>query len=240
MGMVSGDHFQCSCGYEWRTRKDVGKPSVCPHCKTTYISNLSEEERQEETRLERIEEKRRKAEQNSYEKELRDLKKKSYLHYFLYRYRVILLLILTFVVFLVIISTAPPKEITVNEPPKIENTVQDAEIAQGEETVDTEPEELDELEINDIELSRLNHHVMTDDKDVWVFEYNEGLEVIEEWRQEGYENFRIIVCEWDEEYEVCVDINTWTAWGDVSGLYCNRHFNFEIEKYAHILVNDYC
>jgi predicted Zn-ribbon and HTH transcriptional regulator len=44
--MVSGDHFMCdSCNYEWRTRKDVGEPSVCPHCKNTCINNESESER---------------------------------------------------------------------------------------------------------------------------------------------------------------------------------------------------
>ena len=35
--MSSGDLFECSCGYNWRTRKDVGKPATCPKCKSKNI-----------------------------------------------------------------------------------------------------------------------------------------------------------------------------------------------------------
>ena len=36
------DHYICNnCGYEWRTRKDIGKPSICPNCKKHIIKNLS-------------------------------------------------------------------------------------------------------------------------------------------------------------------------------------------------------
>ncbi len=44
--MISRDHFYCNyCKYEWCTRKDVGKPSICPNCKEQNIINKDEEER---------------------------------------------------------------------------------------------------------------------------------------------------------------------------------------------------
>ena len=41
--MASGDHYICKdCKYEWRTRKDVGSPSICPKCRKEMIQLKSE------------------------------------------------------------------------------------------------------------------------------------------------------------------------------------------------------
>ncbi|MBT4446959.1 hypothetical protein HOC96_06955 [archaeon] len=82
--MVSGDHFICgSCDYEWRTRKDVGEPSTCPHCKKNHISNESEKSRIARDKLRRAEEKKKEKEQADYQKELLKLKSESKFLYFL-------------------------------------------------------------------------------------------------------------------------------------------------------------
>ena len=41
--MVSGDRFECNCGYRWVSRKEWGEPSICPKCKGHYVNNISEE-----------------------------------------------------------------------------------------------------------------------------------------------------------------------------------------------------
>jgi len=50
--MASGDHYLCnSCKYEWRTRKDVGKPGFCPKCKWDKIVNVSVQEYNEQINI---------------------------------------------------------------------------------------------------------------------------------------------------------------------------------------------
>lgn len=50
--MVSRDHFICNlCNYEWRTRKDVGEPSVCPNYKGINICNNSKKIRKEKEKI---------------------------------------------------------------------------------------------------------------------------------------------------------------------------------------------
>jgi hypothetical protein len=126
--MVSGDHFQCDhCDYEWRTKKDVGEPSMCPHCKNRYISNLSRIEREKERiRWERIrrekayrERKRKLKEENErkirekeeaqrkkeYEEKLIRLKKSNKWLYYLYKWRwVISIVIILFLLEVMLIT----------------------------------------------------------------------------------------------------------------------------------------
>jgi predicted Zn-ribbon and HTH transcriptional regulator len=55
--MVSGDHYICgTCGYEWRTRKDVGGPHQCPKCQDSQIEEEGRRRRRivSEAREERI------------------------------------------------------------------------------------------------------------------------------------------------------------------------------------------
>lgn len=85
--MVLRDHFVCeSCDYEWRTKKDIGEPAVCPKCKKEIIINRSLKIRKTEEKLE----KERRSLENS-EKELkeiagRELKKFYNSHQFIYRW----------------------------------------------------------------------------------------------------------------------------------------------------------
>ena len=87
-------------------------------------------------------------------------------------------------------------------------------------------------------------HIMTDDKDLWIkSDRYKWKEVIDQWKAEGYKNFRVIQCVWDEEFEVCIDTNTLYDEGDISGLYCNRHLEINIdleEKYPSLSERKYC
>lgn len=98
-------------------------------------------------------------------------------------------------------------------------------------------------------IASSTRHVMTDDKDKWVFSHNqldEAKGIIEGWKTEGYKNFRIIECDWDEEFEVCIDYNTVYDEGDPSGLECNRHlrktnlWNSIVEKYPQWKDRRFC
>jgi len=92
--MTSRDHFNCdSCGYEWRTRKDVGEPSVCPHCKSNDIANESAKYRENQEEIRRAEEKREKFELDYYNKNLLKLKENNRFVYILVSTRWTLLII---------------------------------------------------------------------------------------------------------------------------------------------------
>lgn len=112
-------------------------------------------------------------------------------------------------------------------------------------------EEFEQEKISEekVRIASLNRHVMTDDKDEWIFPHNsldEAKKIIEEWKKEGYENFRVFECNWDEEFEVCIDYNAIYDEGDQSDLECNRHLR-EIglgsdfwEKYPDLLDKKFC
>ena len=75
--MVSGDHYICTeCKYEWRTRKDVGIPSICPHCKghsiSTFLDYKFDLARQKE--YERQKEQIRKEKEEILEKQKKEMK----------------------------------------------------------------------------------------------------------------------------------------------------------------------
>ncbi|MBI2102569.1 hypothetical protein HYT55_01920 [Candidatus Woesearchaeota archaeon] len=90
--MVSGDHFVCnSCEYQWRTRKDVGEPSVCPHCKSNHIKNESEKSRREQEDFRKEEERRKEQKLKEYNQKLSKLKGDNRLLYYLVSWRWILL-----------------------------------------------------------------------------------------------------------------------------------------------------
>jgi hypothetical protein len=92
--MVSGDHYICnSCHYEWRTRKDLGEPSICPHCKSNHINNESEKSREAEAKLWRKEQKRKAQELKDYQRKLSKLEKDSKFMYYLVTWRWILLIV---------------------------------------------------------------------------------------------------------------------------------------------------
>lgn len=85
-------------------------------------------------------------------------------------------------------------------------------------------------------LSVSTMHVMTDNRDIWIGDnLNNGKSIIEEWKKEGHENFRIIQCTWDADFEVCIDMNTIYDEGDVSGLECNRHLR-KIDSWNEIVI----
>lgn len=104
-----------------------------------------------------------------------------------------------------------------------------------------------EAETEKVRLSVSTMHVMSDNKDIWIGDnLNNGKAIIEEWKKEGYKNFRIFVCNWDEEFEVCIDYNAVYDEGDQSGLECNRHLremdlgsDFQ-EKYPNLLDKRFC
>lgn len=67
--MALRDQFVCEyCDYEWRTKKDVGEPAICPRCKKEKIINRSLNTRRLEEKLE----KERRSLENS-EKELKEI-----------------------------------------------------------------------------------------------------------------------------------------------------------------------
>ena len=72
--MVSGDRFECNCGYRWISRKGWGEPSICPKCKSYYINNISEEVRLENAR--KVIERRKKQEAERKRKEKEDRRRK--------------------------------------------------------------------------------------------------------------------------------------------------------------------
>jgi hypothetical protein len=74
--MVKGQHFICrSCIYEWRSRKDVGKPSVCPHCRSYSIETKADKhnrKRKEFENQKKREEQRKQKRERTHIKELID------------------------------------------------------------------------------------------------------------------------------------------------------------------------
>ena len=65
--MALGDHYVCdSCHYEWRTKKDVGVPFFCSHCRSEKIElaehrriRLDELRKKEESDKRKLEEQKK-------------------------------------------------------------------------------------------------------------------------------------------------------------------------------------
>ncbi|MBT3298250.1 hypothetical protein HN385_04950 [archaeon] len=125
--MVSGDHFKCACDYEWRTRKDIGEPSICPRCKSTYITNVDQIRRNRKIKEKIKEQKRKKLKEEAEEKEFQEKRKKELerekrieklinklkkghkFKYFLIKYRFYFLILL----FVLLISLCYPNQLII-------------------------------------------------------------------------------------------------------------------------------
>lgn len=85
--MVLKDHFVCeSCDYEWRTKKDIGEPAICPRCKKENIINKSLKIRKVEERLEKERSSLEESEKELNEIANCELKKFYNSHQFFYRW----------------------------------------------------------------------------------------------------------------------------------------------------------
>jgi hypothetical protein len=57
------------------------------------------------------------------------------------------------------------------------------------------------------DLEENKYHCFTDNNDDWVKSNEDVKHCIESWKKEGYTNFRVYTCEWNEEEGIYDDID---------------------------------
>jgi hypothetical protein len=57
------------------------------------------------------------------------------------------------------------------------------------------------------DIEKLKFHIFTDSLDDWTKTEEEAMLLIEDLKSQGYENFRVYTCEWNEEEGIYNDID---------------------------------
>ena len=56
-------------------------------------------------------------------------------------------------------------------------------------------------------IEQLQYHVFTDNNDEWAKTMNEVKEIVNKWKKDGFTNFRVWSCEWNDTEGIYDDVD---------------------------------